>query len=159
MNTDTTTTVAILDQLGQIERHDITPVIGEFNPNLFCYLDDIQEVSMKKATAFNANDFVEALSFIKNLKLLAIDGCTQFHEYHIGKIIESNVNIQHIEISNCTKLSFESVHFLLGTLKNLNFLSFDPKHPQMKRQWKELLTIFRNRNVKFAGNIAKILEL
>ena len=87
-----------------------------------------------------------------------IDNCPNFHESHVVKISENNPSLQYLEVYDSTKLSFEVVHFILGSMANLRFLAFDPKYPEMVDEWRRILRIFRFKNIQFGGEIVKLLK-
>ena len=157
MSSSTKTRVGITKQ-GTIVNHDITPVVGEFDPSLLCYLDGIEEVYMTKVCNVSPIDFVEILPSLSNLKVIVLDGCSQFHESHIVKICENNVSLQHIDVRNGTGLSFETVHYILGCLNDIFYLGFDPKHVDRVKDWQKMMRIFQYKNVEYGGRIVPVLN-
>ena len=158
MHSTLRTRVAVRQSQLNIVNHDLTPVIGQFNPNLLCYLTGLKQVFLMRTNEVEAMPLVEALPFLRNLQVLVLDKCANFHESHVVKIAENNPSLQYLEVYEGTKLSFEVVHFILGSMHNLRFFAFDPKYPEMVDEWRRILRIFQYKGTQFGGDIVKILR-
>ena len=147
-----------MNEEGVVVVHDLTSVVGEFNPKMMCYLNGIREVHMSMAGGVDAMDFVECLAFLQSLSCLIIDKCIQFNQSHVLRAVENNTMIKYLDVASSTTLSFEAAHYIMGSLKDLFYFAFDPKYPEMVTEWRNLIRIFRYKNVKFGGKILDILE-
>ena len=152
------TALGIRNEEGTTVIHDITSVVGQFNPKMLCYLTGIREVYMTMANTVDALDFVECLPFLPRLHCVIIHKCTQFHESHIVKVAENNKMIKYLDVTKSTKLSFEAVHYILGTLNELFYFAFDPKYAELGKEWRNIIRIFRYKNIQFGGEICVLLD-
>ena len=158
MSSNLKTAVGVRNSEGIVVVHDITPVVGDFNPKLLCYLTGIKEVYIAMAHCIEWIDLVECLPFLQNMETLVIHGCSNLHDSHVVKIAENNQELKYLDVSQSVGLSFETVHYILGSVKNLNYFAFDPKYPELVNDWKMLLRIFRYKPVDFGGEIAKFTK-
>ena len=152
------TAVGIQYNTTKVIRHDITPVIGNFNSNLICYLPGLEEVSLKDVPTVDPMQFVESLPWLKNLNVLLIENCYQFHESHFSKVAENNPSLKYLDVSNSAPVSFSTVHFIMGTLKKLVFFGFEPKFPNRVDEWKQILRIFQYREIEFTSKVKNLFE-
>ena len=155
MSSTLKTAVGVTNRQGVVVVHDITPVVGEFSPKLLCYLTGIREVYITMVDSLDAMDLVECLPYLRNMETLVINRCANLHDSHVVKIAEKNEALKYIDVSKSVRLSFETVHYILGSLKDIQYLAFDPKYPDLVSEWKRILSIFRFKNVVFGGEIAK----
>ena len=158
MSSTLKTAIGVKNEQGITITHDITTIVGEFSPTLMCYLTGVREVYITKAQSIDPMNLVECLPFLQSMYCLIIYNCTQFHESHVLRAVENNKLLKYLDVSKSTKLSFEAAHYILGTLKDLWYFAFDPKYPELVNEWRHLLRTFRYRDVKFGGEICKVLD-
>ena len=159
MSSSLKTAVTVAHPDGYRVQHDITPVIGHFQPTLMCYLTGVQQISMKgiTATQLEAVDVVDTLPFLRDLYSLVLQQCPLFHESHIIRMVENNKMLQYLDVTDSTTLSFEAVHYILGSLKDLEYFAFDPKYPQRVDEWKTMLRIFDFKQIEYGGKVTSLL--
>ena len=143
----------IVNDYNRAVRHDITPVIGDFNPTVLCYMNGMEELDISFCCGITPQLLVDCLPFSKNLKFLLMKQCDQFHEAHMFKIASNIPYLYYIDISGSVELTFAAAHYIIGSLKELTYFAFDPKYPERRNEWKQLKNTFRARNLEYGGKV------
>ena len=116
---------------------------GNISAYTFLYVPNLVQLDLSRCTTIVPEDFVDVIGFVKNLKVITLDGCIQFSQHHFVNIFKQISSVEHLSIVECQPLPFTAAYCICSFLKELKFFDFEADNINLEmKDWKRLRAIF-----------------
>ena len=104
---------------------------------------NLVEVDITGCVGIVPDEFVDVIGYASSLKILKLNGCNQFTQYHMVKLFDQLVQLEEISLVQCQRMPFTAAYCICSGLKNLRYIDLEPANIQEEmKDWKRMLAIF-----------------
>lgn len=131
----------------------LTPFTGAWSPSVMTKMSNLLSVNISGCTKVNPDMFVKSVAECPKITNVFLNGCKQFTELHLVKLLNSIPNLEVFEALDTTGILSVNVSEVLSKCKNIRVLKVMPKFEE-KRNWSNLIRHYYN--IDFGVEIQKI---